>query len=144
MSDRTGQALVLALMLILPLSALIARRPPLRRTLPLVLAWAAIFAVGAAVVSQRDRLPDLRRLLRDQQVSGSETRIRLSDDGHFWAQVSINGVERRMLIDSGATVTALSEETTRAAGVEARGFPTRLVTWASSCHPRSVTPMLSA
>ena len=46
-----------------------------------------------------------------QQVVGDEVRIRMSRDGHFWANVRINGVERRMLIDSGATITALSNET---------------------------------
>lgn len=53
-----------------------------------------------------------------QQVSGREVRIRMSPDGHFWARAEINGVERRMLIDSGATVTTLSEETAQRASVE--------------------------
>lgn len=46
-----------------------------------------------------------------QEVVGDEVRIRMSPDGHFWANVSLNGVERRMLIDSGATITAISEST---------------------------------
>ena len=54
----------------------------------------------------------------DQQVVGKELRVRMSSDGHFWAAASINGVERRMLIDSGATVTALSEGTARMASVD--------------------------
>src|SRR3546814_10837676 len=37
----------------------------------------------------------------------------------FWADVELNGTKRRMLVDSGATVTALSETTAAAAGVEA-------------------------
>ena len=41
-----------------------------------------------------------------QQVSGKEVRIRLSPDGHFWANATINGVPRRMLIDSGATAAS--------------------------------------
>lgn len=53
-----------------------------------------------------------------QEVSGDEVRIRMAPDGHFWARVQVNGVERRMLIDSGATVTALSEETADLAGIE--------------------------
>lgn len=118
MTERTGELLLYALMLILPLSALVARRPPLGRTLLLALAWVAIFGVGLIAVQYRDRLPDVRALLSDQQVVGTETRISLSADGHFWAQVSVNGVERRMLIDSGATVTAISEETARAAGID--------------------------
>ena len=57
--------------------------------------------------------------LDDQQVAGRELRVRMSPDGHFWVVASINGVERRMLIDSGATVTAISASTARAAGVDA-------------------------
>lgn len=53
-----------------------------------------------------------------QQVSGEEVRIRLARDGHFWANVTINGVERRMLIDSGATITAISAETAQRAAVD--------------------------
>jgi aspartyl protease family protein len=55
-----------------------------------------------------------------QQVVGREVRIRMAADGHFWARARLNGVERRMLIDSGATVTTLSEATAAAAGVEAK------------------------
>ncbi|WP_333588173.1 retropepsin-like aspartic protease family protein [Phenylobacterium sp.] len=67
--------------------------------------------------------PNLSRLTAQlgidrQEVAGDEVRIPMSRDGHFWATVSLNGVERRMLVDSGATVTALSESTARAAGVE--------------------------
>ncbi len=63
--------------------------------------------------------------LDDQQVAGRTVRIRMAPDGHFWARVTLNGVERRMLIDSGATITAISEDTARAAGIESRGggFP---------------------
>src|SRR5690606_1357749 len=51
-------------------------------------------------------------------VVGKEVQIRMARDGHFWAQASINGVERRMLIDSGATVTALSQRTADMASVD--------------------------
>lgn len=67
--------------------------------------------------------PSLARLtdrlgLNGQEVSGNEVRIRMSPDGHFWAQAQINGVTRRMLIDSGATVTTLSEQTAQLASIE--------------------------
>jgi aspartyl protease family protein len=35
----------------------------------------------------------------------------MAADGHFWADVDLDGVTRRMLIDSGATTTAISEAT---------------------------------
>ena len=70
--------------------------------------------------------PNLARLtaslgLDGQEVAGEEVRIRMSPDGHFWARVELNGVERRMLVDSGATVTTLSEKTAAAAGVDTGG-----------------------
>ncbi len=54
-----------------------------------------------------------------QEVVGREVRIRMASDGHFWARARLNGVERRMLIDSGATMTTISPKTAAAAGVEA-------------------------
>jgi aspartyl protease family protein len=56
--------------------------------------------------------------LDSQTVEGEEVRIQMSPDGHFWARATINGIERRMLIDSGATVTALSARTAEQAGVK--------------------------
>jgi aspartyl protease family protein len=67
--------------------------------------------------------PELSRLtgklgLDDQRVAGKELRVAMAGDGHFWVRASINGVERRMLIDSGATITALSADTVRQARVD--------------------------
>jgi len=56
--------------------------------------------------------------LDDQQVVGKEVRIRMAPNGHFFASVTLNGVRRRMLIDSGATITALSAETAGEAGLK--------------------------
>ena len=63
--------------------------------------------------------------LEDQSVIGNEVRVRMSPDGHFWARVTLDGVSRRLLIDSGATVTALSSDTADAVGldVKASAFP---------------------
>jgi len=75
------------------------------------------------LLQQAPYQPELSRLtsklgLDDQRVSGKELRVRMSSDGHFWVLASVNGVERRMLIDSGATVTAISGDTARRAGVD--------------------------
>ena len=51
----------------------------------------------------------------------------MARDGHFWADATINGVRRRLLIDSGATVTAISERTAAAAGVEGNLGPVPVV-----------------
>ena len=76
------------------------------------------------VLSQAPYQPELARFtdklgLDDQQVAGKEVHVRMSPDGHFWVIASINGVKRRMLIDSGATVTAISTQTAREANVDA-------------------------
>jgi aspartyl protease family protein len=55
--------------------------------------------------------------LPEQRVSGGETRIGMSNDGHFWLQAEVNGLPRRFLVDTGATLTALSESTAKAAQV---------------------------
>ena len=89
------------------------------------------FAISASLLAflifillqQAPYQPELARLtdklgLDDQTVAGKELRVRMANDGHFWVVASINGVERRMLIDSGATITALSSETARWARVK--------------------------
>lgn len=75
------------------------------------------------LLQQAPYQPELSRLtqklgLDDQQVSGKELRVSLSGDGHFWVVASINGVPRRMLIDSGATVSAISLDTAHEAHVD--------------------------
>lgn len=75
------------------------------------------------LLSQAPYQPELSRItstlgLDDQHVTGKELRVAMAPDGHFWVVASINGVERRMLIDSGATVTAISQATARQANVD--------------------------
>ncbi|WP_267386584.1 TIGR02281 family clan AA aspartic protease [Sphingomonas sp. GC_Shp_3] len=74
------------------------------------------------VLQQAPYEPGLARIssrlgLDTQTVAGREVRVPMALDGHFWATAAINGVPRRMLIDSGATVTALSSETADLASV---------------------------
>jgi len=121
--DQKYDVLIFALLILLPLSGLMARRVRLGRLVFGALRWAVIFAIGLLVVQQREQLTGLTRFLTDQRVVGSETRIRQSGDGHFWADVQINGVSRRMLIDSGATTTALSVQTAQAAGIDTERSP---------------------
>ena len=58
--------------------------------------------------------------LPEQSVVGGETRVELSPDGHYWLNAEVNGVPARFLVDPGATLTAISEPTARAAGLEQR------------------------
>ena len=132
MNEAIGtNSLFYLLLLVLPLSALIARRVPVLRVIGLLAVWVAIFGIGLVLVGHRELLdPYVQRVsawlkIDDQSVVGKEVRIRMADDGHFWATARIGGVKRRMLIDSGATVTALSTETAHEAGldVEKPAFP---------------------
>jgi aspartyl protease family protein len=123
MSDHAFRILLIALLIVLPLSSLIARRVPIGRVIWMGLSWTAIFAIGFVILTQRAQFdPYLARLsqaldLDDQKVVGGEVRIRMAPDGHFWARAHVDGVTRRMLIDSGATVTALSNHTASEAGL---------------------------
>lgn len=47
----------------------------------------------------------------EQTVAGGETRIPMNRDGHFWLAATINGKPARFLVDTGATLTAISEQT---------------------------------
>ncbi|PKP97023.1 MAG: TIGR02281 family clan AA aspartic protease [Alphaproteobacteria bacterium HGW-Alphaproteobacteria-15] len=111
--------------LVLVLASLRVRNLRLGFILKTALGWAVIAGVIYLVVVNRDAiLSPLSRMAANmgvvepaQESVGSTVRIRLSPDGHYWARATINGVERRMLIDSGATVSAISESTARAAGI---------------------------
>lgn len=69
------------------------------------------------------RVAKILHLEDGQQVVGKEMRVPMADDGHFWVKVRFGDVERRMLVDSGATVTALSTETAEAAGLRPSPSP---------------------
>lgn len=58
-----------------------------------------------------------------QSVVGEELRVPMAADGHFWVEVEINGVPRRMMVDSGATVTAVPVKTAAQAGLDTQANP---------------------
>ncbi len=127
--------LILPLFAIVLVAAVLRRVPVIGRVVG-VLTWVLLLGALVLVLGERERFdPYLGRVaelfdLSGQQVVGAETRIRMSPDGHFWARVNFGGVSRRMLIDSGATVTALSQDTAVAAGLDVRDalFPMLLRT----------------
>ncbi|MEG8039032.1 TIGR02281 family clan AA aspartic protease [Sphingomonas sp. LR60] len=117
-------------------AALVARRIPILRTLVSLALWVGAGLLLYATIAERGRFdPWLGRAaaaldMDDQKVAGEETRIRMSRDGHFYVRAQIGGAERRLLVDSGATITALSPATAAAAGVEVKPavFPVLLKT----------------
>ena len=128
-TDEAMRALYAVLLLVLVGSSLIMRRLPLGHVLRLALIWVAIFAVllglftwakeqgyiaGDALMEAEIQSPPLPPTAR---TVGQALRIPVAADGHYWIEATINGTPARFLIDSGASVTALSEATARAAGL---------------------------
>jgi len=68
--------------------------------------------------------------LPEQVVEGGETRVEMARDGHFWLNAMVNGAPANFLVDTGATVTAVSPDTAAAAGLEGRsgGLPIMMQT----------------
>ena len=102
---------------------LLQRLPYVGKIIRFLFSFAILAFAVFLLLQQAPYQPTLARLsetlgLNNQTVSGKELRVRMSPDGHFWVNARINGVSRRMLIDSGATVTALSSDTARASGVD--------------------------
>lgn len=58
-----------------------------------------------------------------QSVEGNETRVPISDDGHFWITAEVNGVEQQFLVDTGATITAISPRTAELSAVAPKAIP---------------------
>lgn len=111
------------------IAAMIGRRMPLVRTLTTLVIWGVLGALVVMLVRDRGRfdpyLSKVAGMLQadKQEVVGKEVRIRMARDGHFWVRARIGRVERRMLVDSGATVTALSAQTAAEAGIEVEDSP---------------------
>ncbi|PSJ40917.1 retropepsin-like aspartic protease family protein [Allosphingosinicella deserti] len=102
---------------------LIQRIPIIGRLIRFALSFALLAFCLYLLIQQAPYQPFLAGIadkigLDRQEVVGREVRLRMAPDGHFWANATLNGVRRRMLIDSGATITAISEETAVAAGID--------------------------
>lgn len=126
---------------------LLQRLPYVGKIIRFTVSLALLSFVMFLLMQQSAYEPTLARIsdrlgLDGQEVVGEEVRIRMSSDGHFWARATINGVERRMLIDSGASVTALSDRTAAEAGVERNSLapPIMMQTanGAAPAHPATV------
>ena len=103
---------------------LLQRIPVVGRVIRALFTVALLAFLIFVVLQQAPYQPELARIthklgIDGQQVVGEEVRVRMAPDGHFWVNATINGVRKRMLIDSGATVTALSDRTVGLAAVEA-------------------------
>ncbi|MEO6041575.1 MAG: TIGR02281 family clan AA aspartic protease [Croceibacterium sp.] len=95
-----------------------------------------LMAILVLVVLQVSRLDPRFELavpalgMPQQVVEGGETRVPLARDGHYWVRAEINGYPARFLVDTGATLTAVSAETAAAAGLAPKDtvLPVRMQT----------------
>ena len=112
--------LLMAIMLVA--GSLMARRERFAKLATMAIAWIAIFGAGFVLFTFRDDLTYVAQRLKSEAtgapvVEGSQVRIPMAIDGHFWVQGSINGTPVKFLVDSGATMTTIGRDTANAAGV---------------------------
>ncbi len=131
--DQAASSIWYILAIILVGSALIGRRLPMGSVMRMALLWVAIFVVllGGFKMAQRQGWltgrwadndgvaapDDMPASVPTATTEGQALHVPVAADGHYWVEGRINGSPARFLIDSGATVTALSEQTARAAGL---------------------------
>ena len=133
-TDQAMSGLWYVLALVLVGSALLVRRAPMAGMVRMALLWVVIFAAlfGLFKMGERAGLFSSRMsgeggspavdsgipaTLPPARAEGQALRVPLAPDGHFWVEGSVNGTPTRFLIDSGASVTALSVASARAAGL---------------------------
>lgn len=122
--DQAVSFIYLIGVLVLVLSALMVRRIPIAQGIKMFAAWVLIFLAAFVAFTLKDDFIDLGKRVVAQSrgeiiavQDGEELRIRQSLDGHYWVVATLNGEEARFLVDSGATVTSISSETARQAGI---------------------------
>ncbi|MCW6532688.1 TIGR02281 family clan AA aspartic protease [Sphingomonas sp. MMSM20] len=128
------------------LAGMLRRVPIVGRVVNLAILLGLVFVL-AMLVDERGRMdPHVGRFMRAfdssaEEVTGKETRVRMSRDGHFWVTARFGGTTRRMLVDSGATITALSADSATEAGldVEQPDFPVLLRTANGTIHAQTAT-----
>ena len=111
--------------LVLVLSALTIRHLGLWQIVKGIVAWVLIFGVIFVAFSFRYELEPYWLRVKGELTgesapisSGGEVRIRLRDDNHFHATALINGQSIDMLIDTGATFTAMGTQRAEELGIK--------------------------
>jgi aspartyl protease family protein len=134
---RSGLLLAaLGAMLLGILGSIMLRPAPLLGRLMRTTSTLGLMGILVLVVLQLSRMDTRFDLavpevgLPEQVVEGGETRVKRAPDGHYWLRAEINGHPANFLVDTGATLTAVSDETAAAAGLEPReaGIPVRMQT----------------
>lgn len=137
-TDDLARAILVLLTLLLPLSALVARRLPLGRLVGMTLGWIGLFLAGYLLFTffephinnwkQANRGGTVRVTpdggaasgpVGASAVAGGAVEIPVGPDGHYWVEASVNGSSLRFLVDSGASITGVSDATAERLGLVA-------------------------
>lgn len=122
MNDTLLNAVLLVGVMALAARALLSRQLTISTFIGSLLIWGALGLVLFVGFKNSDRIDAFFARVTgnvEQRAEGGVVEIRMARDGHFWATTKLNGHDVRMLIDSGATKTAISLETANAAGIAA-------------------------
>lgn len=95
-----------------------------------LLAWAGAFLILILAYSYRDEAKAMWTRIRGELfgseavvTSAGDVELRRMPDSHFYADADVNGGKASLVVDTGATIVALSWSDARAAGID----PTTLV-----------------
>ncbi len=122
MPDDTVMRLLYLALLVAALSgwAIVELRKGLGRTVKMVLGWGLIFLGMMAVYGLWG---DITRGMKPvQQVGAGEVTLPRADDGHYYAQVAVNGVTVEFMVDTGASDVVLSPQDARKVGIDPQGL----------------------
>lgn len=88
----------------------------------LLLAGAALFAwaMPGGTADEPEAVAAPEASAGDQERDAGDLILPRAADGHFYAEVTVDGVPSRMLVDTGASVIALTGEDARQMGIEWR------------------------
>jgi aspartyl protease family protein len=132
--DRSGPSAVFTLSLLALLGGrlLLFRDIRFRQVANAVLIWGAIGLLLVLGYSYRDDLTRLWNRIAGELspgttvTEGRSLRISRAHDGHFYADVAIDGRALRLLVDTGATNTVLSQREARAVGIDTAALDYRI------------------
>lgn len=147
--DRSGPSAVFALSLLVLLGGrlLLFRDIKLKTVANAVLVWGGIGLLLILGYSYRDDLTRMWNRIAGELdpgtvvTDGRSLRISRSSDGHFYADTVIDGHRLRLLVDTGATNTVLSQRQARAVGIDtaALNYSLRLSTANGTIRAAPVT-----
>ena len=125
-----GVYILMAVMLVL--GVLMTRREPAAKKLTFALVWILIFASGFVLLTFRDDFGWVAQRLHAEATGapveqGAEIRIPMAIDGHFWIHGRINGEPVKFLVDSGATMTTIGQQTAQRTSVSVSPTPNQMV-----------------